>query len=85
MQRDDLADPDAAERTFAALPRLYPASILRDDALWELARTRGLRGDTARGCATQAQLRRDFPDSKYGDDAMPTPNGSESCPRGASL
>jgi TolA-binding protein len=65
IQRDELARPADAERTFAALPRLYPASILRDDATYELARTRAARGDRPGACRAVADLGKRFPDSKY--------------------
>jgi hypothetical protein len=65
IQRDALADPASAEQTFAALPRLYPASILRDDALYELARTRAGRGDRAGACQAVAELAKKFAESKY--------------------
>jgi TolA-binding protein len=65
IQRDALHDAAAAERTFAALPHLYPASILRDDALYELARTREARGDHAGACKAIAELAKQFADSKY--------------------
>jgi hypothetical protein len=65
IQRDALHDLPAADRTFTALPRLYPASILRDDALYELARTREARGDRPGACKAVAELTRKFAESKY--------------------
>jgi hypothetical protein len=65
IQRDELARPADAERTFAALPRLDPASILRDDATYELARTRAARGDQPGACRAVADLGKRYPDSKY--------------------
>jgi len=65
IQRDALADLAAAERTFAALPRLYPASILRDDATYELARTREARGNHAGACAAVKDLKTKYVESKY--------------------
>ena len=69
IQRDALHDPATAERTFAALPRLFPASILRDDALIELARTRAARGDHAGACRAAADLLKRFAESKYAAEA----------------
>lgn len=55
--RDDLHDPEGAAAAFRQLPKDYPASTLKDDALYELSKT----GD-AHACA---ELKRQFPDSKY--------------------
>lgn len=63
--RDDLHDPQAALAAFAQLPRDYPASILRDDALWETARTWDQLDDQGRTCAALARLQEEFPDSRY--------------------
>jgi len=66
--RDDLHQPAAAADAFAQLLKDYPASILRDDALFELAVTQSTVADAAtqrRGCAAWARLQHDFPDSKY--------------------
>lgn len=66
--RDDLHQPVDAANAFAQLLEDYPASPLRDDALFEIAAT--LQGSTnrqlqRRGCAAWARLLREFPDSKY--------------------
>ena len=63
--RDDLGDLPGAAAAFRKLPKDYPASILRDDALYELAVTLERMHDHAGGCAQLAQLARQFPDSKY--------------------
>jgi tetratricopeptide (TPR) repeat protein len=63
--RDDLGDLDGAEQAFRRLPRDYPTSILRDDALYELGVTLARRGDVKGACAAVHELRRQFPDSKY--------------------
>lgn len=63
--RDDLHDLPAAARAFRRLPEDYPASILRDDALYELAVTLARQGDHPGACAALAHLARDFADSKY--------------------
>ncbi len=62
--RDDLHDPTAAAAAFRRLPRDYPASILRDDALYELAVTLEPT-DHAGACAAVAALVKLDPDSKY--------------------
>jgi len=63
--RDELSDLDGAVQAFRRLPRDYPDSLLRDDALYELAVTLGKRGDAAGACEAARALRRQFPDSKY--------------------
>jgi len=63
--RDSLHDLAGAAAAFRQLPKDYPASILRDDALFELAVTLGKAGDTAGRCAAQRELVKLEPDSKY--------------------
>jgi len=63
--RDDLHDLPGAAMAFRQLPKDYPASILRDDALYELAVTLAQSGDHAGACAAVAKLTKDFADSKY--------------------
>ena len=63
--RDDLRRPDAALAELARLPRDYPASILRDDALWERAVTFQQLGDARRACASLVELGRRHPDSRW--------------------
>ncbi len=63
--RDDLKDLPGAIAAFEKLPRNYPASILRDDALFELAMTQHLAGDQGKACAAIAKLVAQSPDSKY--------------------
>ncbi|MBL9012565.1 MAG: tetratricopeptide repeat protein [Myxococcales bacterium] len=62
--RDDLKDFPAAIKAFEKLPKDYPASTLRDDALFELARTHHAAGD-GKACETMRTLGEKFPDSKY--------------------
>ena len=72
--RDDLGDTRGAIAAFERLPKDYPASILKDDALYELAITKDKAGDHAGACATLAKLAKQAPDSKYlrrGDVACP--------------
>lgn len=63
--RDDLHDAAAAAAAFRRLPRDYPASVLIDDAKWELARTLHGAGDRAGTCAAIEELVRKFPDSRH--------------------
>jgi TolA-binding protein len=62
--RDDLADLRGAIAAFEKLPKDYPASILRDDALWELAVTHQKAND-GKACETLAKLAKQSPESKY--------------------
>lgn len=63
--RDELAEPRPAIDEFARVGKLYPDSILRDDALWERARTEADVGETAAACRTLTELEREFPESRY--------------------
>lgn len=63
--RDDLADLNGAIAAFRQLPKHYPASILKDDALYELAVTLVQAGRSAEACRAIEKLRKDDPDSKY--------------------
>jgi tetratricopeptide (TPR) repeat protein len=63
--RDDLHDLAGAAAAFRKLPKDYPASILKDDALYELAVTLEKTGDHAGACATTARLAKEQADSKY--------------------
>ena len=63
--RDDLADLPGAIAAFRQLPNDYPASILRDDALYELAVTLAQQHDHGAACAAVARLAAGFADSKY--------------------
>ncbi len=63
--RDDLADLRGAAAAFRRLPKDYPASILRDDALYELAVTLERGDDHAGACKTLTELAKQSPDSKY--------------------
>ena len=74
MMRDDLNDLPNAANAFRQLPIDYPASILRDDALYELAVTLARAGDPAGACAALARLAREAPESKY------LSRGKEICP-----
>jgi TolA-binding protein len=72
--RDDLHDLPGAAAAFRQLPEDYPASILRDDALYELAVTLEQIGDHGAACAQIRRLAREFTDSKY------LARGRELCP-----
>jgi TolA-binding protein len=63
--RDDLHDLPGAVAAFRRLPKDYPASILRDDALYELAVTLERMNDHAGACAAVRDLVKLEPDSKY--------------------
>jgi tetratricopeptide (TPR) repeat protein len=63
--RDDLQDLPGAIAAFRKLPKDYPASILKDDALHELAVTYAKAGQAVDACRAIAQLRKQSPDSKY--------------------
>ncbi len=72
--RDELADLPGAAAAFRQLPKHYPASILKDDALHELAVTLHRAGDALAACRTYAALATQSPDSKY------IARGKELCP-----
>ena len=63
--RDRLSDLPGAAAAFRRLPEDYPASVLRDDAVMELAETLAKSGDTAGACGQLDVLARDWPDSKH--------------------
>jgi tetratricopeptide (TPR) repeat protein len=63
--RDSLGDLPGAAAAFRQLPKDYPASILRDDALYELGVTLGKAGDQAGRCRAIAAMVKLEPDSKY--------------------
>ncbi len=67
--RDHLHDVPAAVAAFRQLPKDYPASILRDDALYELEVTLLQAGDQRGACKALADLVKLEPDSKYIADA----------------
>lgn len=67
--RDDLGDGAGAAAAFRRLPEDYPASTLRDDALWELARTLFAAGDLRATCQALAALAETFPDSRHRAEA----------------
>jgi len=69
--RDDLHDLPGAAAAFRKLPEDYPASILRDDALYELAVTLAASGDGAGACRAMADLKKLEPDSKYLEKESP--------------
>jgi TolA-binding protein len=73
--RDDLHDLTGAVAAFRRLPRDYPASILRDDALLELAVTLDRAGDRVAACAAVAALAAEAPESKH------LARGRALCPR----
>ena len=80
--RDDMGQRQAALDAFARLPRDYPASILRDDALWESARTFEQMGDSRRACGALGQLGRSHPDSRWELSEAPDRRRALACPGG---
>ncbi|MGN6108453.1 MAG: tetratricopeptide repeat protein [Kofleriaceae bacterium] len=72
--RDELADLSGAAAAFRQLPKDYPASILRDDALYELAVTLVRAGDPPGACAALRELEKLDRESKY------VARGKELCP-----
>jgi tetratricopeptide (TPR) repeat protein len=79
--RDDLGRPADAVAAFARLPRDYPASVLRDDALWERAVTHDRMRDPARACATLTELAVRHPDSRWQLTDGPALARRLACPR----
>lgn len=75
IRRDDQGDPRGALGEFGLVEKHYPDSILRDDALWEMAVTYDRLGDEVARCRTLVKLRAKYPDSKYLIEL-----GSEACP-----
>ncbi|MBA3499952.1 MAG: tetratricopeptide repeat protein [Myxococcota bacterium] len=63
--RDELSDMPGAMAAFRKLPKDYPASILKDDALYELAITQEKANDHAGACESLKKLAKQAPDSKY--------------------
>ncbi len=78
--RDDLHEYKKAAAAFRRLPKDYPASLLRDDALFEEAVTWGQAGDGERACRVLAALHGDWPDSKYELEKAPALRSKLSCP-----
>lgn len=73
--RDHLHDSRGALQVWRGLAHDYPASVLRDDALYEIVQThRALREDAA-ACRALSELRSDFPDSKYLPKLPPCQDG----------
>jgi TolA-binding protein len=64
LYRDELRDPQAAQRAFHAVFVDYPSSTLRDDALWQEALLARHSGDTA-ACAPLTTLVKQLPNSRY--------------------
>lgn len=77
--RDDVKDYDGAATAFRRLPEDYPASILLDDALWELAVTFDRANRPEQVCRTLARLFDDWPDSKYELELAPALRVERGC------
>ncbi|HEU4412073.1 MAG TPA: tetratricopeptide repeat protein [Polyangiaceae bacterium] len=65
LYRDALGDEAAARREFRRLYRDFPASTLRDDALWAEAQLARRAGDRAGLCSIASDLRANFAESRY--------------------
>lgn len=63
--RDDIGDLRGAIKAFSKLPSDYPASVLKDDALFERAVTKARAKQIQGACKDLAKLRKDYPDGKY--------------------
>ncbi|MGZ3442235.1 MAG: tetratricopeptide repeat protein [Polyangia bacterium] len=59
---DDLHDPAHAAEAFELLADDYPESVLRDDALYDLARAKKEQHDLPAACRALARLIKQFPD-----------------------
>lgn len=77
--RDDLAKFRAAITEFRRLADDYPASILRDDALFEEAVTWQKAGNTPKACKALSRLLQKWPDSKYLLNKAPQLRQSAGC------
>lgn len=83
--RDDLGDHAGAVRAFARLAEDYPASTLKDDALWETAQTQVSASQPDKACKTLAKLARLYPDSRWQLDRAPTLASDLGCAKPASV
>ncbi len=63
--RDDLKEHEKAVKELRKLPRLYPSSTLKDDALMEEARALVLMEKSKAACAVLAKLRKRHSESRY--------------------
>ncbi len=77
--RDDLEDYGGALKAFRMIPKDYPTSILRDDAMWERAVTYERMGKGNRACKELQTLHNKWPDSKYELERAPKLRQRLSC------
>ncbi len=77
--RDDLENYSGALKAFRMIPEDYPASILRDDAMWERAVTYERMGKGERACKALQTLHKKWPDSKYELERAPKLREQLSC------
>jgi len=77
--RDDLGDDAGAVAAFRQLAADYPASILHDDASWQIAFTYDRAGDTAAACKELARLHDKWPDSKHELERAPALRAKLGC------
>jgi tetratricopeptide (TPR) repeat protein len=74
LYRDRLNDPSAAARNFWLVFTDHPKSLLRDDALWQVALLSRRLGDHAATCDALETLVDELPDSRF------APCAREVCP-----
>lgn len=74
LLNDSLNDPAGARREFRVIAQRYPTSLRRDDALWHAGLCSLRLQQPVEACADAAELRRQFPDSRY------TPCTQHLCP-----
>ena len=75
LYRDRLNDPSAAARNFWLVFTDHPKSLLRDDALWEVALLSRRMGDRTATCDALETLVKELPDSRF------APCAGELCPQ----
>jgi len=75
LYRDRLNDPAAAARNFWRVFTDHPKSLLRDDALWQVALLNRRLGDRAAACSALETLIGELPDSRF------APCAGELCPQ----
>ena len=78
--RDDLREYRAAAAAFRRLAKHYPASLLLDDALYELAVTWDRAENATEACKALRKLHEDWPDSRYELELAPALRAEHGCP-----
>jgi len=77
--RDDLGRPEEALAEFQKLPKKYPDSVLKDDALYEIAVTQDKVGRPDAACNTLAWLKKEHPDSRFEVELAPALRARLAC------